>query len=142
MSPSCGVERVKLQNTDLHIKTKDTVSTVWIIITILLRMQEATALPKEFPSIIIMCWEENNSFFHGSFQNNLNLLKTEKKKQKCFSLQCIPFWKATRLFLLIRATCSWIWVCSTGETDRGKPMYWDKPTPLPLCLLQISHGLA
>jgi hypothetical protein len=44
-------------------------------------MQEITALPEEFPSIIFMCLEENNSFFHGSFHNNLNLKKTEKKRK-------------------------------------------------------------
>jgi hypothetical protein len=32
----------------------------------------------------------------------------------------IPFWKATRLFLLIRATFSWIWAWRTGEMMIGE----------------------
>jgi len=46
-------------------------------------MQEV--LPEEFPSIIFMCLEENNSFFHGSFHNNFNLMKNEKKGKLLFS---------------------------------------------------------
>jgi hypothetical protein len=54
-------------------------------------------------------------------------MKTEKKGKQLFSpvlpdfWNIVPFWKATtRLFLLIRATCSWIWAWSTGEMMIGE----------------------
>jgi hypothetical protein len=84
----------------------------------------------------------------------INTVKTAKKKAEVLFYPLLPpfrkstaLWKAPPirlLVLLIRATCRWKWVWRINEVilTQGKTgVLGEKPVPVPLCPLQISHAL-
>jgi len=124
------------------------------------RSSRRNPCPSDIPSITNLAWNglDSNPGIRGDRPAKIRLSHGKdfeiRKKWKYFYIKCsticgrevlsgkVP--RVRPLVLLVRATCSWRWVCSIGGmTLIGKTRRtWNKLLPVPPRPPQMSNGLA